>query len=35
MALISFGYRVDMYAIAPPTDPAGYIIAYDLDGILG
>jgi hypothetical protein len=34
MALISFGYRVDMYAIAPPTDPAGYIIAYDLDGIL-
>lgn len=34
MALVSFGYRVDMYAIAPPTDPAGYIVAYDLDGIL-
>jgi hypothetical protein len=34
MALISFGYRVDMYAIAPPTDPAGYIVAYDLDGVL-
>jgi len=34
MALVSFGYRVDMYAITPPTDPAGYIVAYDLDGVL-
>lgn len=34
MALVSFGYRVDMYTIAPPTDPAGYIVAYDLDGVL-
>ena len=34
MALVSFGYRVDMNTIAPPTDPAGYIVAYDLDGIL-
>ena len=34
MASISFGYRVDMYAILPPTDPAAYIVAYDLDGVL-
>jgi hypothetical protein len=34
MALISFGYRVDMYAIAPPTELGAYIVAYDLDGIL-
>ena len=36
MGLISFGYRVDMYAPSLlPTDPAGYIVAYDLqDGIL-
>jgi hypothetical protein len=34
MALISFGYRVNMSTIDPPTDPAGYIVAYDLDGIL-
>lgn len=34
MALISFGYRVDMYAIAPPTELGAYIVAYDLDGVL-
>jgi len=34
MALVSFGYRVDMYAIAPPTELGAYIVAYDLDGIL-
>ena len=35
MALISFGYRVNMYAPSLlPTDPAGYIVAYDLDGVL-
>lgn len=32
MALISFGYRVDMQAIASPSE--GFIVAYDLDGIL-
>jgi hypothetical protein len=35
MALVSFGYRVNMYAPSLlPTDPAGYIVAYDLDGVL-
>jgi hypothetical protein len=34
MALISFGYRVDMYAIDPPADPSSFIVAYDLDGVL-
>ena len=34
MALINFGYRVDMYAIDPPADPASFIVAYDLDGVL-
>jgi hypothetical protein len=35
MALISFGYRVNMYAPSLlPTDPGGYIVAYDLDGVL-
>jgi hypothetical protein len=35
MALVSFGYRVDMYAPSLlPTDPGGYIVAYDLDGFL-
>lgn len=34
MALISFGYRVDMYTIAPPTELGAYIVAYDLDGVL-
>ena len=32
MASISFGYRVDMQAIASPSE--GFIVAYDLDGIL-
>lgn len=30
MAQVNFNYRVDMSAIATPSDPAGYIIAYDL-----
>jgi hypothetical protein len=35
MALISFGYRVNIYAPSLlPTDPAGYIVAYDVDGVL-
>jgi hypothetical protein len=34
MSLINFGYRVDMYAIDPPTDPSAYLVAYDLDGVL-
>jgi hypothetical protein len=34
MAQVNFNYRVDMSAIATPSDPAGYIIAYDLDGVL-
>ena len=34
MALISFGYRVDMYAIDPPLEVGSYIVAYDLDGVL-
>jgi hypothetical protein len=35
MALISFGYRVNMYTPSLlPTDPAGYIVAYDVDGVL-
>jgi len=34
MALISFGYRVDMFAIDPPLEVGSYIVAYDLDGAL-
>lgn len=34
MAQVNFNYRVDMPTIDPPTDPSGYIVAYDLDGIL-
>ena len=34
MALISFGYRVDMFAIDPPLEVGSYIVAYDLDGVL-
>ena len=34
MALVSFGYRVDMYAIDPPLEVGAYIVAYDLDGVL-
>jgi hypothetical protein len=34
MALISFGYRVDMFAIDPPLEVGAYIVAYDLDGVL-
>ncbi len=34
MAQVNFNYRVDMSTIDPPTDPSGYIVAYDLDGIL-
>ena len=34
MALISFGYRVNMTTMAPPTELGAYIVAYDLDGIL-
>ena len=34
MALISFGYRIDMFAIDPPLEVGAYIVAYDLDGVL-
>ena len=34
MALINFGYRVDMNSINPPTNTGSYVVAYDLDGIL-
>lgn len=34
MAQINFNYRVNMNTIPVPTDPAGYIIGYDLDGSL-
>jgi hypothetical protein len=34
MALVSFGYRVDMFAIDPPLEVGAYIVAYDLDGVL-
>lgn len=34
MAQVNFNYRVDMSSIASPSDPAGYIVAYDLDGVL-
>ena len=34
MALISFGYRVDMNTIASPSNPSGFVVAYDLDGYL-
>lgn len=34
MALINFNYRVDITSIPGPTDPSGYILAYDLDGVL-
>jgi hypothetical protein len=34
MALINFGYRVDMFAIDPPLEVGAYIVAYDLDGVL-
>ena len=34
MALVSFGYRVDMSAIDPPMEVGAYIVAYDLDGFL-
>ena len=34
MALINFGYRVDMTNIPAPVETGAYIVAYDLDGVL-
>ena len=34
MALINFGYRVDMTALESPVDAESFLVAYDLDGYL-
>lgn len=34
MALINFGYRVDMTALENPVDADSFLVAYDLDGLL-
>ena len=34
MALINFGYRVDMTALESPVDSESFLVAYDLDGFL-
>ena len=34
MALINFGYRVDMAALENPVDADSFLVAYDLDGLL-
>jgi hypothetical protein len=34
MALINFGYRVDMTALENPVDTDSFLVAYDLDGYL-
>jgi hypothetical protein len=34
MALINFGYRVDMATLDNPVDTDSFLVAYDLDGIL-
>lgn len=34
MALINFGYRVDMAALDNPVDANSFLVAYDLDGLL-
>lgn len=34
MALVNFGYRVDMNEIPAPIGTGAYIVAYDLDGVL-
>jgi hypothetical protein len=34
MALINFGYRVNMSELTPPTESGAYIVAYDTDGFL-
>lgn len=34
MALINFGYRVDMNTVPAPVESGAYIVAYDLDGVL-
>lgn len=34
MALINFGYRVDMAALENPVDADSFLVAYDLDGYL-
>ena len=34
MALINFGYKVDMNSITAPVNTGSYVVAYDLDGLL-
>ena len=34
MALINFGYRVNMATLDNPVDSDSFLVAYDLDGLL-